>query len=521
VLAKHGFSGLIHDLGFGGNKEADDLEGPSTPRRLRLACEELGPTFVKLGQILSTRPDLLPPSYIHEFSKLTDQIQGFEFSEVLKMIESDFGRDVYEIFEWIEETPIAAASIAQVHRARLRDTNESVVIKVQRPGIESTIQADIQVLYFVARGLEKIRDEFKLLNLPAIVKEFQRTVNEEIDFTLEARNIDKFAENFPHFEGVEIPKVFWAFTSKRILTMSELKGLPLSQMKDLPAHIDRKKLAEQIVTFFFESMFFHGLFHADAHPGNVLLIDEGSGKLGLLDFGMVGTLDLNIREKLSKIFLAVVSNDFETLTLTYSEIGEFGRRFSLREFQNDIRDFMAPHLGKPLKEINIGQLLLDSTTIARKFQVKLPRDLIMFYRSMMTLEALGRKLDPDFEFVTYGKKFAQTLIRRRFSADEIFRDLFKTLEGLRTLGTEVPGQVRNLIHRLDQSDALNGNQSLERSLEALRRSQRQFTLALVTLGLFLLSIFLSALRPDYFALTYLWIASFTSLASFLFMSIRK
>lgn len=521
VLAKHGFNGLIHDLGFGGGRQEDDLEGSSTPRRLRQAFEELGPTFVKLGQILSTRPDLLPTSYIQEFSKLTDQLQGFSFAEVLKTIESDFGREPYEIFEWVDEKPIAAASIAQVHRARLKDSSEDVVIKVQRPGIEATVQADIQVLYFVARAIEKLRDDFKLLNLTGIVKEFQRTIHEELDFTLEARNIDRFTENFPKLDAVVIPTVIWAFTSKRILTMSELKGRALSQVHQFPAHIDRKKLAEQIVTLFFESMFFHGLFHADAHPGNVLLIDEGDGKLGLLDFGMVGTLDLRIRDKLSKIFMAVVSKDFEALTLTYSEIGEFGRRFSLKEFQADIRDFMAPHLGKPLKEINIGQLLLDSTTIARKFQVRLPRDLIMFYRSMMTLEALGRKLDPDFEFITYGKKFAQSLVRRRFSADEIFRDVFKTIEGLRTLGTEVPGQIRSLMHQMEQSDSIGGNQNLERTIEALRKSQRQFTLALVTLGLFVVSTMMSSLRPGFGATPALWIASFISLVVFLFVSLRK
>lgn len=521
VLAKHGFSGIIHDLGFGGSKEKDDLEGPSTPRRLRQAFEELGPTFVKLGQILSTRPDLLPPAYIQEFSKLTDQIHGFEFSEVLKTIESDFGRSPNEIFESIEETPVAAASIAQVHRAKLKDNAQAVVVKVQRPQIEATIQADIQVLYFVARALESLRDEFKLLNLSGIVKEFQRTINEELDFTLEARNIDKFSDNFKNFDGVVIPEVVWAFTSKRILTMSELPGRPLSQITQFSPHINRKKLAEQIVTFFFESMFFHGLFHADAHPGNVLLIDEGDGRLGLLDFGMVGTLDLNIREKLSKIFLAVVSKDFESLTLTYSEIGEFGRRFSLREFQSDIRDFMAPHLGKPLKDINIGQLLLDSTTIARKFQVKLPRDLIMFYRSLMTLEALGRKLDPEFEFITYGKKFAQSLIRRRFSADEIFRDLFKTIEGLRSLGTEFPTQLKTLIQRMEQKDSIFDSQATEQTLQEMRKANRLISLSVMFFGALVSASLLSALKPEFAGTTILWILASAISLLWLVISLKK
>lgn len=522
VLAKHGFSGIIHDLGFGGHKGAhDDIEGPTTPKRLKTAFEELGPTFIKLGQILSTRPDVLPESYIHEFSKLTDQIASFQFKEVLRIIEDEFGRDPFEVYEWIDETPLAAASIAQVHRARLKENSQSVVIKVQRPGIDQIIQADIQVLYFVARTLEKLRDDFKLVNLSAIVKEFQRTINEELDFTLEARNIEKFGENLPSFDGIVLPEVIWAFTSKRVLTMTELTGRPLSHIVDFPPAIDRKKLTENLVTYFFESMFFHGLFHADAHAGNILLIEEGAGKLGLLDFGMVGTLGPDLRNKLSKLFLAVVTQDFEALANAYVDVGEFGRRFSIREFQADISAFLAPNLGKPLKEINIGQLLLDSTVIARKFQVRLPRDLIMFYRSLMTLEHIGRKLDPDFEFITYGKKFAQTLIRRRFSTEELLRDFFKTVEGLRSLGTELPSQVRSLIQKLDQQEIGFGSSTIEKTLQEFRKSQRMTAFGFLAFSFLLSATLLAALKPEYFLIHTLWIVGFSISGLILILNFRR
>ena len=516
VLAKHGFSGIIKDLGFGSHtsSEAAD-EGwekhANIPKQLRLAFEELGPTFIKLGQLLSTRPDLLPEAYITEFAKLTDQIPHFPFSEVLEILEKEFGREPYELFSFIEEKPLAAASISQVHRARLKDSEQEVVIKVQRPHIETIIQSDIHILYFVAKTLERLGKNFKLINLHAIVKEFQRAIHEELDFTLEAHNIDHFKDNFPDLETIEIPEVVWNFTTKRVLTMTELKGIPLSQLPSIPQYMDRKYLAESLVNFFFESMFFHGLFHADAHPGNILLIEGGKGKLGLLDFGMVGTLGAGLRQKLSKIFLATVSRDFETLSQTYIEIGEFGRKFSAREFQADISDFLAPHLGKPLREINIGELLLDSTRIARKFQVKLPRDLIMFYRSLVTLEHIGRKLDPDFEFITYGQKFAKTLLKRRFSSEEIIRDIFKMVEGLRSLGTDLPTQLKHLLQKVENDEIGLSAEAIQPIVNEFKQTQRIQFFSFLSFSCLLVASLFSIFKPEHLLVWPLWIFSLMSI----------
>ncbi len=509
VLAKHGFGGLIHDLGWhaGSKKSSESEETTSIPRRLRLAFEELGPTFIKLGQVLSTRGDLLSEDYIDEFEKLADRIPSFPYETVIEILHSEFGRDPMEIFASIDKNPLAAASIAQVHRAVMKDSEQAVVIKVQRPGITSVIQADIQVLYFIAQALESLREEFRLANLTAIVREFQRTINEELDFTLEASRLDRFHELFPDWKGIEIPVVDWNHTTKKVLTMSELKGKALSQIHIIPENVDRKFLAEQLATFFFESIFFHGLFHADAHAGNVLLNTDAKGTLGLLDFGMVGSLNAELRQRLSKIFLAVVSRDFEGLAVAYSEIGEFGKRINLRDFQSDIAVFLSPHLGKPLREIHIGQLLLESTHIARKYRVKLPRDLILFYRSLMTLEHIGRRLDPDFEFITYGQKFGASLLKRRFSSEEILKDLYKTFEGLRSLGTELPSQVRTIVKKLDDENFPFGGSTMERTIENFRAMNRQNNLTLVTVGLLFSATLMSSLRPDSRLILPLWLAA--------------
>ena len=503
VFAKHGFSGVLHELGLIPLKQNGDAPAEDTiPKKLRLAFEELGPTFIKLGQVLSTRPDLFSEAYIVEFSKLTDQIPAFPFSEVENILEKEFGQAALDLFEWIDPVPLAAASIAQVHRARLKDNPVPVVIKIQRPGILKTIQNDIHVLHTVARLLEKFNKDFELLNATALVKEFQRTIYEELDFTLEARHIEKFSENFPDTPGIRIPQVIWPCTSKRVLTMSELPGVSLAQIKDIPKNVDRRFLAESLVTFFFESIFFHGFFHADAHAGNILIDSEGRGSLGLLDFGMVGSIGPELRAKLSKLFLSVVARDFESLASSYSEISNFSNHFSLKEFQEDISEFLAPNLEKPLREIEIGQMLLDSTRIARKYRIKLPRDLIMFFRSLMTLEHIGRRLDPDFEFMTYGQKFAHSLIRRRFSSDEIFRDLFKTIEGLRTLSTELPPQLTSLLQKLERQET-----STSHDFEAIKSTQKLMVLSFLCFGSLMGATLLSSFHPEHFMNWPLWIAA--------------
>lgn len=513
VLAKHGFSGTLHELGLASSKGSkQDIEDARIPAQLRMAFEELGPTFVKLGQLLSTRPDLLSENYINEFSKLTDSVPAFPFSEVKEILEREFGEDPSVLFSELESTPIAAASIAQVHRAVVNETGEKIVLKIQRPGINKTVQTDIQILYRLAGALERVREEFRLLNPVAIVQEFQRSINEELDFSLEARNLDLFEKNMNAKEGVLFPKPIWNFTTKKVLAMTQMEGVPLAHLKEIPAHVDSKFLAESLVNFFFESIFFHGLFHADAHAGNILLQTEGQGRLVLLDFGMVGTLSADLRNKLSKIFLSLISQDFDALAQTYLEVGEFGRRLSVKDFQRDIADFLRPQIGKPLAEIPIGQLMLDSTRIARKYQIRVPRDLILFYRCIITLESIGRRLDPEFDFLTYGKNFGRDLIRRRFSSEEIFRDLFKTFDGLRTLGTELPAQVKSIVHRLE-SDELNfGSKQREFIVKELRRMNQGNVLASVFLVSTIGSVLLASFAPGHPLSTPMWLLSGGSVA---------
>lgn len=511
VAARHGFAGFLHEIGILHATESQNTansEEESIPRRLRLALQELGPTFIKFGQILSTRPDLIPAPYIEEFEKLTDRIPGFAFESVLEIIQQELGDQAGEFFEYIEEAPIAAASISQVHRARLKNAGDStdseVVIKVQRPNIVETIQSDIQILFFLAQSLEKVREDFRLFNLTGVVREFQRSIHEELDFSLEAKNIEDISKAVTGIDSVVLPKVIWSHSTKKILTMSEIKGKSLSQMKEWPTELDRPYLADSVAEFFLESIFFHGVFHCDAHPGNLLVITEGRGKIGVVDFGMVGRIGPDLRDKMSRIFIAMVNRDFGSLAMIYTEVAEFGKSFSIREFKRDLEKLLEPNMSKALGEVDVSQMMYDSINIARKYHIQLPRDLIAFYRAAVTLEHVGRTLDPNFTFLNLGTRFAKKMIARRLSSENLTRDLYRLFDGLRSLGTEVPGQLKNILYRLESDDLLSQGKDFRQGIQTFKRSNQLLSLSLMCFGGIIGASILTALTPDSAATIILW-----------------
>lgn len=507
-MASHGFTGIIEETGFSiplpmTAKRA--AEPGAIPRHLRLAFEELGPTFVKLGQLFSTRPDIFPDVYIEEFSKLTDDTPEFEFSEVLKILKEEFGRDPYEIFSRIEEKPIAAASIAQVHKAWLDETSEPVVLKVQRPGITKTVQNDIQVLYFIAQALERVREDFESFNLKGIIQEFQRTINNELDFHLEAQNTELFREKFKDMPGIVIPEVFWELSTKRVLTLRFIPGTRFSKLRTFPAEVDRTYLLEQLVQFMLEGMLFQGIFHADIHAGNIILMPGEPGKLGIIDFGLVGNLHDDLKLKISKLFVAFVSRDYHSLAVIYADIGEFFSGLNIKEFQKDIADFLEPRLRGDLSDIDTGKMLYDSTKIARRHRIRLPRDLVLFFRSLITLENIGRRLDPHFDFMSYGARFSKLVIRKRFAPDILIKDLMRTVDGLRSLGVELPTFIRALNRQIESNASERHQKRMERNIQTVRRSIRQVGISLLCFGALLSASLLSGLSPHHFLVWPLWI----------------
>ncbi len=456
VLLKHGFYPLMDRLGLTkvvsipqrmmGRKASYELEGLSMAVRTRLAFEELGPTFIKLGQILSTRPDVVPEDFITEFLKLQDKVPPFPFSDIKDVIKEEFGRPADELFSWIDEEPVAAASIAQVHRARIKGGDE-VVIKVRRPGIEETIDTDLSILRYIARLLVRYVPESRLYDPPSMVDEFARTIGKEMDFTLEASYMERFRQNFLDDDRVVVPRVYWDHTSKRVLTMEMVRGTKVDRIDTLRERgIDTGKVAHLIADVFFKQVFEFGLFHGDLHSGNIFVIDENT--IALVDFGIAGRIDREMREHLADILISFVKEDFDGLMKVYYKMGILPEDIDKGAFKRDYGDIMLHYFGRPLGHVKIGELFMDYIRLAARYRVKLPRDLLLFDKCIIELEGLGRLLYPGINILKECEPYAARLVRARYSPVTLAKEGASTLIDLREFMNELPGQMNQIMKKI-------------------------------------------------------------------------
>jgi ubiquinone biosynthesis protein len=420
----------------------------STERHLRLAFEELGPTFVKLGQLLSTRPDLVAENYLEELTKLQDDVSPLSFEIVQRTLEAELGKPLGELYREFEPTPLAAASIGQVHRATLL-TGELVVVKVQRPGIRETIQTDIALLAFLAGLLEKYVPESRLVSPTTIVDEFFRTLTFELDFVVEANNTEKFTENMKSLPDVVIPKVYKTHSTTRVLTLERLNGIKVHDLEALKrAGIDPKKLNEIGARAFFRSILIHGLFHGDLHGGNLFALPDQ--KIGIIDFGIVGRLSSKARGQLANMVLALLKEDFEQLCYEYIELGNQGEAVDFDNFVREVRNTLSPYLGLKMGEMNSGRILVEATKIATKYQIRVPGDWMLVFKALVTVEGMGRTLDPDFDLMAMGQSLVQDLVTDQTSSERIKRELLWVGKDLVGLAQILPRQLRGFIKKFSR-----------------------------------------------------------------------
>ena len=361
VLVRHGFGDLLDRLkaryyvSWGRRtftKKAREFEGLSTAERLRLAFEELGPTFIKLAQILSSRPDVLPPEFIEELSKLQDSVAPFPFADAKTLIEAQFGRPLTDLFISIEETPVAAASLAQVHRARTT-LGDEVAVKVQRMGVKTIIETDIRILYDLAGLAERHLSESRYFEPVRLVDEFARTIRRELDFVREGRNIDRFRNYFADTPTVYIPKVYWDLTAPQVLTTEYIKGIKISNLERLEAAgLDRKAIAVNGANLILKEIFELHFFHADPHPGNLFVLENNV--IAPVDFGMTGAIDEEIAQQMGDIFIAVVEKDVDALVDLLGTIGVTDELEDRSTFKLDLRDLLERYYGVPLQQLDIG-----------------------------------------------------------------------------------------------------------------------------------------------------------------------
>ncbi len=435
---------------------------------MRMAFEELGPTFVKLGQVLATRPDLIPEDFVEEFKKLHDQVSSLPFSEIRRILEREMSAPLDQVFKEIDPTPHGSASIAQVHRATLLD-GTAVVIKVQRPGIERIISEDVSILYYLADLLQKYVPETRVFNPPAIVDEFFRTLELETNFIIEANNIRRFQENFKGDPNVVIPNVFFEFSTQKVLVLELLRGIPLSQKASLAQEgVEPLEVMRTGLRAYFKQVFKDGLFHGDLHAGNLFILPQS--KIGLIDFGIVGRLNRKTQDAIANMFVALYYEDYERVAYEYVEMAPYSSEVNVDRFAKDLKDLLAPHFGLSLKNIDFGKLLMDSTAVAARNRLILPSELMLFFKSIVTVEGMARMIVEDFNLLDYAMEFADEIVKTRYGTDRVKEEVILFSRDTSQLLKGLPRQLKQFIRRVGNPDfafrvSLSELDEVKRSIE--------------------------------------------------------
>ena len=455
VLSRHGLGYLIAVAGLDRRvplyrrllvpAEDGDL---APPVHVRMALEELGATFVKLGQILSTRPDLMPPEYQVELARLHDDAPPIPGDIVRQVIAEELGCAPEEVFASFDMVPLAAASIGQAHAATLGDGTE-VVVKIRRPGVVEQVEEDLEILGNLAAQADRRWPAAAAYDLVALVDEFSTTLRGELDYLREGRNAERFAGHFVDDPDVHIPRVFWETSTSRVLTLERLRGLKVSDTGGLErAGIDRRLLAERATRVTARMVFEHGFFHADPHPGNLFI--EPDGRIGLVDFGMVGTLDDELRDRLGALLLAIARTDADRITSALLGLGVATQAVDRVALQRDVKAFIRRYEGRSLGEIRVAAVVNEIFAVMRRHRLQLPRELVLILKMVVMTEGMGSQLDPQFQLGSVLRPYAEQLVAERLSPVVLARRLQQAGIEVAQLGVELPDLLRRLVRTLDR-----------------------------------------------------------------------
>jgi ubiquinone biosynthesis protein len=468
VLVRHGFGEIVRRIGFGRGKKKDDVPPSTRPGgdddeakgekaraenttavRVRRVLEDLGPSFVKLGQIMSTRTDLLPADVIVELKKLQDSVPPVPFEAIKEQVERSLGEELPTLFESVETEPLAAASIAQVHRAKLKtdDGVRDVVLKVQRPGIAETIASDVDILHTLAALLERAIPESRIYSPVGLVQQFDRAVTAELDFTTEAENAVRFAQNFEAFKNVRFPHVERQASSKHVLTLEFLDGKKIyDAIRD--GH-SGKRLARVALDAIVKQIFEDGFFHADPHPGNVLVLGTPeSPTLALIDLGMVGRLSPRMRDLTVDVMVGAVRRDYEAIADAMYAIGTPTKKVDMNAYRAEVAILAEKYLGKKLKDIELANMIRDLVGGATKYGLEIPPDFMLVGKALMTVEGVGKEIDPDLDIFEEAKPLFMEIVRKRYSPERLGNELLRRIERLSGASYNVPQQLQEVLDDL-------------------------------------------------------------------------
>ncbi len=496
VFVRYGFGDILHRLKAGNNapwqrktlkNEIKDINTLSTPERLRLAFEELGPTFIKLGQTLSVRSDLLPPDFINEFNKLQDEVPAFPFGDAKAIIEKQLGKPLEELFEHMEEKHTAAASLAQVHRAKTKN-GDDVAVKVQRPGIEQIIETDIRILRNLAALAERQIPEIRDYQPVRIVDEFAMTIRRELDFIKEGRSVDRFRKHAREDSTVHIPIVYWHLTTSRVLTIEYIDGIEIYELEKLEAAgMDRSMIAINAANLFLKEIFELRYFHADPHPGNLFVLENNV--IAPVDFGMTGMLDEKTVYQLGTLFAAAVDKDVESITNVLLNLGIAGEDMDISGFKIEVEDFIERFYDVPMYQLNIAMIIDEVMGIMRRFRLQLPPDTVMLAKALVIGQGVCSMLYPEFNIIEHARPYAKKLMAQRLSFGRQLKDFTKTGDEAFLLIKELPFDIRRIISKIrkDEIGIRLDHRGLERTARELERSSKRLSYAVVIAALIIAS----------------------------------
>lgn len=489
AVSRYGFGELLVRVGIGAPKEIQE-DGQSklrsAPERLRLLFENLGPTFIKIGQLAAGRPDLVPREYIEELQRLQDKVETVPYSVIKNIVEFELKKPIEELFSSFDTLPLASASIAQVHAARTL-TGEDVVLKIQKPDVDRILQKDFEILSLIAELAEATIPEVANFHPTLIVKEFKRLLIQEIDFEREARTIERYQKNFQNSEFLVVPSVYRELSNRKILTMERIQGFRITDMESMNKYgIDAKALLRKGLDHHMESLMVHGLFHADPHPGNMLVLHDG--RLALLDFGSVGWLSPKSRSSLVNLFLSLVSQDYDSLVEEYLELSpRSGKSHSTQtrdQLAREVSLIMAPYHGVSLHEIPAAEIMLEVSSLAFKYQIQLPQDLIAVFKSNMILEGIGRMVDPEFDLLESAARFSKKVIQQKIKPQGLLKAALRSSRDIQRFVQKGPRLGLEIMRQIEagQLEVKLKSSEWERMLEIEAFRQRVFTFAVLFLG---------------------------------------
>ncbi len=524
VLIKYGFGDLVETLHIDqyieiglqmiSKKRREHEEKSSRAERLRMAFEELGPTYIKLGQILSTRPDLVPIDFVSELSKLQDEVPPFPYKDAKRIVESELRQPIEEVFKTFEETPLASASIGQVHRACLME-GEDVAVKIQRPRIRRLVDVDLEIMLHLATLAERHIEEISLHQPVKIVEEFAKTLEKELDYTIEATSMERVSSQFLQDPTVYIPKVFRETTTDRVLTTELVRGIKVSKLDQLDQEgYDRKTITIRGARICLSQIFDHGFFHADPHPGNVFVLP--GNVICLLDFGMVGAIDRNTREDFVELVDSIVRQDETRTARCLLRITAWEEEPNMRTFEKEVAEFMGQHLYKPLKDIELGKLLQHLLELAAQHRLRIYPDIFLMMKALSTVESVACLLDPDFDMVRHAEPFIKKVKLERFSAERLESDVLSLGSQMFTFLKDFPKDVLEITrlirqHRLSFSHELQGlDQMLSTHDQISNRISFSIIIAALIIGSALIVI--SKTPPLFYGISLIGIIGFLAAA---------